>query len=226
MSEAERLREEDPFTATLISGVPNQIVVHRSRFEIDLNRSRDEAVYLRPEQAWGLKVWKRELPQSVNSKSLLIHDDYYEMLHFFLNGIERRHKEFVLLDIHSYNHRRADPNTSTAPDQAPDINIGTLSMDRVRWGHVIDPLMDHFRKFTARGKLLDVRENIAFQGKGEQTRFIHELFPETGCAIAIEFKKIFMDEWTGRPDNRVLRELRDAVTSAVPILERVLSSRQ
>jgi len=224
LNEVERLREEDPFTASLITGLPNQIVFHRSRFEIDLNRSRDQAVYLRPEQAWGLTVWKESLPQSEHRRSLLIHDDYYEMLRFFLDGIQRYHKHFVLLDVHSYNYRRADPDTPTPQDQAPDVNIGTFSMDRERWVHVVEPLMDHFRSFGVGGRRLDVRENVAFHGKGEQTRFVHEQYPGIGCAIAIEFKKIFMDEWTGKPDNSTLRELQEALTSAVPLLERVLRS--
>ncbi len=224
LNEVERLREEDPFTASLIRGLPNQIVFHRSRFEVDLNRSRDQAVYLRPEQAWGLTVWKGDLPQSEHRRSLLIHDDYYEMLRFFLDGIQRYHKQFVLLDVHSYNYRRAGPYTPTPQDKAPDINIGTFSMDRERWVHVVEPLMEHFRSLEVGGRRLDVRENVAFQGKGEQTRFVHDQYPRTGCAIAIEFKKIFMDEWTGQPDNSTLRELRDAVTAAVPLLERVLRS--
>ena len=44
----DRLREEDPFTEFIIRDVPNRIVVHRSRFAVDLNRSRDQAIYLRP----------------------------------------------------------------------------------------------------------------------------------------------------------------------------------
>ncbi|AJD45657.1 N-formylglutamate amidohydrolase protein (plasmid) [Rhizobium gallicum bv. gallicum R602sp] len=222
LSESERLREEDPFTAVLISGVPNQIVFHRSRFEIDLNRGREQAVYFRPEQAWGLTVWKNGLPASQHLASLMVYDDYYEMLGSLLKAIERNHGEFVLLDVHSYNHRRAGPDIRTDPEQAPDINIGTFSMDRDRWAHVVDPLMEHFRAFKIGDKPLAVGENIAFQGKGEQTRFIHEQFPKTGCAIAIEFKKIFMDEWTGQPDNAVLGKLRDAVTAAVPLLERIV----
>ena len=46
------------------------------------------------------------------------------------------------------------------------------------------------------GRRLDVRENIKFRG-GAFTRWVHETFPETGCSLAIEFKKFFMDEWTG-----------------------------
>ena len=39
---------------------PDAMVRLRSRFETDLNRPREKAVYP-PEDAWGLKVWKDTL---------------------------------------------------------------------------------------------------------------------------------------------------------------------
>lgn len=222
----ERLREEDPYTEFTMRDVPNRIVFHRSRFEVDINRARDGAVYLTPEQAWGLRVWTDALSHEQVDTSLQVHDAYYDMLRNVLRGIEREHGHFVLLDIHSYNHRRDGPDAAPTPEaQAPDINIGTFSMDRARWAPIIDTLIDHFRSFDIDGRRLDVRENVAFQGKGEQTRFIHEHFPLTGCAIAIEFKKFFMDEWTGEPDMHVLSQLRNIVATAVPVLEKALMDR-
>ena len=73
---------------------------------------------------------------------------------------------------------------------------------------------------------MDVRENIAFQGRGEQTRFVHDDFPETGCAIAVEFKKFFMDEWTGEPDIEALAAMRAMVRSTLPVLERMPAGRR
>lgn len=221
----ERLREEDPYTEFTIRDVPNRIVFHRSRFEVDINRNREGAIYLTPEQAWGLNVWAGALPDDQIEASLRTHDAYYDMLLPFLKEIERQFGRFVVLDIHSYNHRRNGPTARpTPPEQAPDINIGTSSMDRGRWAPVVDALTAHFRSHTINGSPLDVRENVAFQGKGEQTRFIHEHFPKTGCAIAVEFKKFFMDEWTGEPDTGVLDQLRQIVATAVPILEKTLAS--
>ena len=49
-------------------------------------------------------------------------------------------------------------------DKAPQINIGTSSMDHERWARVLDPFMDQLRSFEFRGEPMDVRENIAFQG--------------------------------------------------------------
>jgi len=219
----ERLREEDPFTEFFIRDLPNRIVFHRSRFEVDLNRARDGAIYFRPEQAWGLEVWKEQLPDTAIATSLHVHDAYYAMLEAYLADVEQQYGAFVLLDIHSYNHRRDGADApEMAFDKAPQINIGTSSMDREHWARVLDPFMDQLRIFEFRGEPMDVRENIAFQGKGEQTRFVHERFPQTGCAIAIEFKKFFMDEWTGEPDIEALQALRRMIRLSVPVLEQSL----
>ena len=119
--------------------------------------------------------------------------------------MEEQFGRFVVLDVHSYNHRRDGPDAPAASaDLMPQVNIGTFSMDRQRWAHVVDPFMERLRAFEFRGQPMDVRENVAFQGRGEQTRFIHHEFPATGCAIAVEFKKFFMDEWTGEADPEAL----------------------
>lgn len=220
-----RLREEDPFTAMTIEDLANRVVVHRSRFEMDLNRPRDGAVYLRPEQAWGLQVW-RTAPAPDRVESVLRqHDGYYAMLLELLRGIEREHGRFVVLDMHSYNHRRDGAQAaSTAQEAAPDINIGTSSMDRAYWAPVVDAFMACLREQPFPGRKLDVRENVAFAGKGEQTRFVHAHFPATGCAIAVEFKKIFMDEWTGEPDLEAIAALRNAIRASLPVLETALAA--
>lgn len=219
LDEAGRLREEDPFTEYTIRDIPNRVVFHRSRFEIDLNRALDGAVYLTPEQAWGLEVWAQAPSDQQVSASLRIHDAYYAMMAQMLSEIEAQFGSFVLLDMHSYNHRRAGPDSEPSnPDGAPVINIGTSSMDRARWGDVLDPFIESLRSFQFRGASMDVRENVAFQGKGEQTRFVHENFPLSGCAIAVEFKKVFMDEWTGEPDLGALVDLRRMVAESLPVL--------
>jgi hypothetical protein len=135
------------------------------------------------------------------------------MLGDYLDEIAHEHGRFVLLDVHSYNHRRDGPDaTPTAQDKAPDINIGTFSMPREEWAFLLDPLIEAMRGFDFNGRRLDVRENIAFQGKGEQTRFVHDRYPGRACAIAIEFKKFFMDEWSGEPDPSELDAMRRLIT--------------
>jgi hypothetical protein len=226
LSADQRLREEDPFTEFFIRDMANRIVFHRSRFEIDINRAREGAIYLTPEQAWGLKVWARQLPDDAIAASLGVHDLYYAMLETYLRGIEQQYGAFVPLDVHSYNHRRDGANGAETPfDKAPQINIGTSSMDRERWARVLDAFIEQLRSFEFRGQRMDVRENVAFQGKGEQTRFVHERFPQTGCAIAIEFKKFFMDEWTGEPDIEALKAMREMIRLSLPVLHETLRAR-
>ena len=223
LPEAERLREEDPFTGQAVVGVPTHIIVHRSRFEFDLNRATGEAVYCTPEQCWGLDVWHSLPDADLVDGSLAIHATYYRMLGDLLDGIAADHERFVLLDVHSYNHRRdGSDGAAMSQDEAPDINIGTFSMPRDEWAFLLDPLMEEMRRFDFNGRTLDVRENVAFQGKGEQTRFVHDRYPGQGCAIALEFKKFFMDEWTGEPDPAELKAMHDFVAHSARVAVELL----
>lgn len=223
LSDADRLREEDPFTGQAVEGVPTHIVVHRSRFEFDLNRGPEDAVYSTPEQSWGLQVWKSEPDDRLVDESLQLHAAYYRMLGQVLDDVAATHGGFVLIDVHSYNHRRNGANAPQTPQSgAPDINIGTFSMPRDDWAFLLDPLMEEMRRFDFNGRRLDVRENVAFQGRGAQTRFVHERYPGQGCAIALEFKKFFMDEWTGEPDAAQLSAMRRFITHSANVAAELL----
>ena len=218
LSDSDRLREEDPFTGQAVSGVPTNIIVHRSRFEFDLNRAADSAVYTTPEQSWGLEVWREMPAEALISESLAIHASYYRMLGSLLDEVVAEHGRFVLIDVHSYNHRRDGPDGDCTPqEEAPDINIGTFSMPREQWAFLLDPLMEEMRRFEFNRRKLDVRENVAFQGKGEQTRFVHDRYPGKGCAIALEFKKFFMDEWSGEPVAAELDAMRRFVSHTAAV---------
>jgi hypothetical protein len=221
--DADRLREEDPFTGQSILDVQTHIIAHRSRFEFDLNRPRSEAVYLMPAQSWGLELWNKRPAPDVVQRSLAIHVAYYAMLGQLLDAIVAEHGRFVLIDVHSYTHRRDGPDRLAMPQlDAPDINIGTFSMPREQWAGLVDPLIEAMREFDFNGRTLDVRENVAFQGKGEQTRFVHNRYPQRGCAIALEFKKFYMDEWTGVADETELEAMRRFIAFTAATAERLL----
>jgi hypothetical protein len=225
LADLDRLREEDPFTGQAAAAVATHIVAHRSRFEFDLNRGPDEAVYETAEQCWGLDVWRAlPLDPGLVERSLAIHKAYYRMLGQLLDEVSAAHPRFVVIDVHSYNHRRDGPDGPPTPqDKAPDINIGTFSMPREQWSFLMDPLIEAMRAFDFNGRRLDVRENVAFQGKGEQTRFVHQRYPGKGCAIALEFKKFFMDEWSGEPDLRELAAMRAFIAHVAETAERLLA---
>ena len=214
--ETDRLREEDPNTDLWTTVADTRIVARRSRFEVDLNRPRSKSIYLTPEDSWGLKVWKDSLPHQMVEKSLLDYDAFYAESFRILSGIKQQFGRFVVLDLHSYNHRREGPKSPSAPSEInPEVNIGTGSMDRKRWAPLVDRFINDLHDFDFIGRHLDIRENIKFKG-GHFSRWVHETFPETGCALAIEFKKFFMNEWTNQIDQKQYEAILSALQSTIP----------
>jgi hypothetical protein len=163
-----------------------------------------------------LQVWQTAPPANVVARSLVQYDAFYAEVQRVLAGLIQRFGRIVVFDLHTYNHRRAGPDGPPADlAQNPEVNIGTGTMDRKRWAPLIERFMDDLRSFDYLGRHLDVRENIKFQG-GQFSRWIHQTFPKSGCALAIEFKKFFMDEWTGQPDQLQVETIRQALQSTVP----------
>ena len=223
LDEIGRLREEDPFTDFFTFACDTQVMARRSRFEVDLNRARDQALCVRPEDCWGLEVWKPEAADAVMPAALDERDAFYSRFGELLRRIEARHGHFVVFDLHSYNHRRDGPDAPPAPEDAnPEINLGTGTMDRDRWAHVVEHFLATMRAADIRGRKLDVRENVKFRGR-EVARFVHEEFPRTGCGLAIEMKKTFMDEWTGEFDRAHLWAIRQALGTVAREMPRVLA---
>lgn len=189
LDEATRLREEDPHTGILATRLPSSIVVHRSRFEVDLNRPRDEAVYLGPDDAWGFQIWDAKPVLDIVAESLDQYDHFYAALGELLDSLVLRHGGFVLYDIHSYNHRRDGAAAAPAPeDENPELNLGTGSLPP-KWKSVAEVFLA-----TALEAGIDARENVKFEGR-QVAAWVHEQFGDVGCALAVEFKKSFMDEW-------------------------------
>ena len=218
-----RLREEDPHTGLWTSVAPNRVVLHRSRFEVDMNRPPEEAVY--PTEVWGLRVWKDgPAPDAVRRRSLEEYRAFYAAMEALFADLAARHGRFLVLDLHTYNHRREGPTGPEAdPGGNPDVNLGTGSMDRALWGDVADAFLDSLAGLPLLGRRLDVRENVRFQG-GWFSRWVHERFPGAGCALAIEVKKFFMDEWTGRAPPGAVEAVREALARAVPPMMRALGA--
>ncbi|MEO8496769.1 MAG: N-formylglutamate amidohydrolase [Planctomycetota bacterium] len=216
LNDAGRLREEDPFTGDWTRVAPTRVVGTRSRFEVDLNRPRDKAVYRTPEDAWGLTVWKDAPPDDIFDRSLAEYDAFYDSMRKLFTELSQQHGKFFVFDLHTYNHRRQGPAGPAADSEGnPQVNIGTGTMDRERWAPVVDTLIDTLRSFDFPGGKLDVRENVKFRG-GNWPQWIHQSFPETGVAVAIEFKKFFMDEWTGQPDAACVEAIGEALRFTAP----------
>lgn len=213
LSEEERLREEDPYTAKWLNISDNNIIVYHSRFETDVNRPRNKAVYQQPEDAWGLKVWKSDLKKDMIDISLAVYDRFYKKVKEYFDSLFEIHENILVYDIHSYNHRREGKKIEADPEQNPEVNIGTQNMDRNIWQRVVSLILQTFKDFDYGGRHLDVRENVKFKG-GYFGQWLFEQYGKKICPISIEFKKFFMDEWTGKPFPKDIELINQLVLSS------------
>jgi len=222
LTSMQQLREEDPFTDIFASAVSSRIIATQSRFQIDFNRPRERAVYRVPEDAWGLELWKAPLPSEEVDCSLQEYDAFYAALKEMLDQKLKTHKQIVVLDIHSYNHRRrGEREPFDDPMQNPEINIGTGTMsDRGKWQESIALVTDRLKDAVVMGRHLDVRENIKFQG-GEMAQWIHTHYPKTVCCISLEFKKFFMNEWNGKGEMTAINEIKEVIGEIADFLETI-----
>ncbi len=223
LDDATRLREEDPFTDQWLSIAGTTVAVSMSRFEIDLNRPRESAVYMKNSDAWDLQLWTEVPPPDLVERLLQDYDLFYKELAETCDEVAARHDRFVVLDLHSYNHRRLGPDAPVdSPADNPEINVGTGSVDRAVWGDVVDSFCQALASYPFDGGHLDVRENVRFRG-GHMSRWINERYAGRGCCLAIEVKKIYMDEWTGQPQEAVIVNIGDALIAATEAVVESLS---
>jgi hypothetical protein len=220
-----RLREEDPKTAFFTKISANRIIQHRSRFEYDLNRSRDKAFYLEPADAWGLRVRRQRPEEEVIRESLSAYDRFYRRTKSFFDEMTTTFGSFFVYDIHSYNHhRKGNDQPFDSPAENPEIILGTSIMP-AEWFPLVKRIQESLLGFDFFGRKLDVRINVKFPG-GNFSRWIHSSYPGRVACIAIEFKKIFMDEWTGEffPDKQ--EALRQALLRTKPVILNYLREKQ
>jgi N-formylglutamate amidohydrolase len=223
LTDAQRRQEEDPFTDLMAEVAQTSLVAPQSRFEVDLNRPRDRAVYRTPGDAWGLDLWTETLPEQEIALSLKEYDLFYATLKTMLDRHLEVHKRVVVLDIHSYNHRRGGPKAPfDDPIHNPEINIGTGTLThREAWGEIIDPIKDILENGVVTGRFLDVRENVKFKG-GEMAKWIHATYPNNVLCLSLEFKKIFMNEWNGEENAETISEIKGVMGEIVNFVETIL----
>lgn len=218
LSSEERLREEDPYTGRMAKEFGNHIVVNRSRFEVDLNRSPEKAVYKKPEDAWGLQVWKEPLPEAEIEESMRMYHHFYQQVEEKLAAIVDAHGYVIVYDIHSYNHRRKGPDAPAAnPKENPDVDLLTDGIDMRVWRPVLDKFKKTLRDYPYPGGSLDVREEVRFEGiHSHFMQWVLQRFDGKAFVPSIEFKKIFMDEWTGNFCTDKLVHLQEALKQSMP----------
>lgn len=217
-----RWREEDPLTGVWTGIGDSRVRVYRSRFEVDLNRPREEAV---PYEAWGHQTWKQGVPEAVLEQSRSCHDEFYREIGELVSDLLERHPRLLVLDLHSYNHRRSGPEAPAADAACnPEVNIGTGTLtDPEHFERVVQRFQEVLRQHHFQGHRLDVRENVRFRG-GYFPRWLHQTYPGAVCTLSIELKKTFMDEWTAQADIPSLETLRRALGDATAAARQALAA--
>lgn len=192
---ADQYREEDPGTEKFIQDFPIQIIALDSRFEYDLNRASDRAVYLTPDMAWGLTIWKRSLTEAEINVSLAKHHEFHHLMDILTDFLVRQHDQSFIFDIHSYCYQREE-RLPWYVDNKPVINLGTEAINQNVFGEPIKNFITHLSQISVDGRRISVAENDVFKG-GYLARRLCARNQDQLAVFAIEFKKIFMDEWSG-----------------------------
>lgn len=211
LNEQERAREEDPYTGFMIDDLPvTKIKVSSSRFQLDLNRFIEKAIYEKPEDAWGLNVWK-SLPEGEKKKLHGDYDAFYDAVKQVLDETINKHGYALILDVHTYNHRRDDAFNEADSEANPEINMGTF-YNTEKW----KALCSDYTQFLT-DQNFDARENVKFKG-GAFAQWMINNYGDKICVLSVEFKKTFMDEWTGIADVSHLIRLQKLLSKSVDFL--------
>lgn len=216
IDDATRRRDEDPLTGLLTTVGDVQLRVRASRFEADLNRPRELAISPDPANTWGIKVWDAGLPDTEIERSLAYHDRFYAMVRRLMDAAIDRFGQVLVLDIHSYNHRRDGADADPADvRENPEIDLGVTTLDHGRHGGLLERFTDALRSVPLQGRAPDVRNNVRYDGGGHFPEWLYATYGDAVCAISLEYKKVFMDEWSGQADIAALYDLRDGLRAAV-----------
>ncbi len=183
-SEYDRWFEEDPCTKEMVKTHPIVIAGCDSRFEYDLNRDPDNAIY---EDAWGKKLWREKLSAEQHAKSLSKHNNFYNVTRALISKIEEMFGVSVVYDMHSYNWQRWDR-------EVPVINLGTSNIDNDRFGESVESWRQSLSELSLPHEIEATSKiNDTFFGNGYFLKFITKNFQNT-LVLATEFKKIYCDE--------------------------------
>ena len=123
--------------------------------------------------------------------------------------------------MHSYNHRCRGRDAAPEPAACnPEVNVGTGALNG-RCERAVATFVEALGDQQVGDHRLDVRVNVRFRG-GYLCRWVVDHYPQA-CPLAIEFKKVFMDEWTGECDDAHVSELREALGVAARVTSDVLA---
>lgn len=184
-TEYDRWYEEDPETKNMVNYHPIVIAGLDSRFEYDLNRAPETAIY---DDAWGKQLWKEELPKEEKEKSLAKHIAFYKVVHALIAKLESKFGVVIVYDMHSYNWKRWDR-------EVPTWNLGITNVDNERFGQDIEEWSRSLGELQLPNGIKSTSKiNDTFKGNGYFLKYISQNFNNT-LVLATEIAKVYCDEY-------------------------------
>ena len=206
-TEHERWYEEDPCTSDMVASHPIVLTGCDSRFEYDLNRPPDGAIY---SDAWGKPLWKTPLSAEEYDHSMLKHASFYSVVHALIEQIEKKYGKAIVFDMHSYNWKRWDR-------EVPTWNLGTSNIDNNRYGAIVTGWQQKLGTIELPNNIKsDCKINDTFQGNGFFLKYITTTFGNT-LVLATEIAKIYCDELTAIIYPEVVRAVELQLKEIVPL---------
>jgi len=97
--EAARRAARDPFAARWAGALVNRVIVRRSRYEIDLDQTRDRAIPVDLEEPAGRPIWRDPPPRAYYEETLALYDRFYDDVAGLLRVVLSRFGSVTLLDL-------------------------------------------------------------------------------------------------------------------------------
>lgn len=198
-----RWYEEDPFTGNFISSMPITLIGQDSRYEYDLNRSPENAIF---EEAWGRNVWKKKLTSKDKERSLKKHSNYYQVTHALIQKLEEKFDGCIVYDMHSYNWKRWDR-------KVPLFNIGAEKIDK-KFNEAVENWNSELNKIELNNIESECKINDTFFGRGYNLEYITNNFDKT-LVLATEVKKVYCDEETAVDYPNIIKELQQKLKKSI-----------
>ena len=206
-TEYERWYEEDPCTSQMVASHPIVLTACDSRFEYDLNRPPDGAIY---SDAWGKQLWKTPLPEEEYELSMHKHASFYSVVHALVYQIEKKYGKTIVFDMHSYNWKRWDR-------EVPTWNLGTSNIDNSRFGSIVTDWQQKLGEMKLPNNIKsDCKINDTFQGNGFFLKYITTTFSNT-LVLATEIAKVYCDELSAIIYPEVVRAVELQLKVLVPL---------
>lgn len=205
-TEYDRWYEEDPETKRMIDTQPIVLAGMDSRFEYDLNRSPEEAVF---ETAWGKQLWKNLLPSAMKQRSLDKHSNFYKVVDALMAQLEIQFTNCVVYDMHSYNWQRWDR-------EVPTWNLGTTNIDNDRFGKMVELWRQSLSEINLPNNIKSTAKiNDTFFGNGYFLKHITNNFKNT-LVLATEIAKVYCEEYEQIIYPEVVESVRQAMETKIP----------